>query len=283
MSQWELTKVNHLNVIVDGYDDTVEHLCTLFDAQLNLPIPGKPDEPDETDACLITIGDVIFELFAPRRRGERGQGRLLDRFGDHYIGIEYKVPDVEAARQSCADLDIRIINDVGRFFLTHPGSCLGISWELWDGDWHAILGTEGRGPLHPRSYWREEHPLHLDGLRRISVAVHDLDPAIERLRVLTGAPVIGRAERPQAVSIGAELQVGDTVFELLAPTGPGPVAAYLDRYGERIRSTVFATTDLAAVENHLGTKGITLVPGDREDTRAIPPEQNHNLLFEFTE
>jgi hypothetical protein len=279
----ELITMNHLNAIVDGYDATVEHLSTVFDAQMNRPIPGHPDNPDDTDACLITVGDVIFELFAPRRRGERGQGRRLDLFGDHYVGVEFKVPDVAAAREQCAELDVRIINDLDRFFYTYPGSCLGISWELWDGSWREHLGPAGVGPLHPRTYWRDDHPLGLDGLDRVGVAVRDLETAIDRLTVVTGASMLERSGHPRAVATGAALQVGDTVFELLAPTGEGPVSAHLDRYGEGIRSTVFKVMDLGRVEKHLAEKGIDLVPGDREGTLAVPAEQNHNLLFEFSE
>ena len=51
MAPFELTKISHLNVIVDGYEDTVEHFGRVFDAQINLPIPGNPDDPDDTDAC----------------------------------------------------------------------------------------------------------------------------------------------------------------------------------------------------------------------------------------
>jgi catechol 2,3-dioxygenase-like lactoylglutathione lyase family enzyme len=282
MQPFELISINHLNAIVDGYDGTVEHLCSVFGAQVNLPIPGNPDNPDDTDACLITVGDVIFELFAPRRRGERGQGRLLERFGDHYVGVEYRVPDVAVARERCAGLDVRIINDVGRFFYTYPGSCLGISWELWDGDWREHLGGAGRGPLHPRAFWREQ-PLGLDGLDRISVAVRDLEPAIERLSAVTGASVLERTGHPQAAALGASFQLGNTMFELLAPTGDGPVSAHLDRYGEGIRSTVFKVLELGRLEKHLAEKGIDLVPGDRENTLAVRAEQNHNLLFEFAE
>jgi hypothetical protein len=45
----------------------------------------------------MTLGGVMFEFFAPK---ERGQGRLLARYGDHYVGIEYHVPDVIRAKVS---------------------------------------------------------------------------------------------------------------------------------------------------------------------------------------
>ena len=46
------------------------------------------------------------------------------------------------------------------------------------------------------------------------------------------------------------------------------------------RSSVVAATD---VGEHLAAQGIDLAPGDGEGTMTVPPDQNHDLLFEFTE
>jgi len=275
----ELLRGSHVNASTDGYADTATHFRDRLGFQINMEIP---DSGDGTDACLATLGGVMFEFFAPKERGERGQGRLLARFGDHYVGIEFQVPDVPAAREYCTTHDIRIINDLGHFFFTYPGSCLGISWEIWDETWLDHPQTEQFTPVHPASYWLE-HPMGVTGLARVSVAVNDLDGAIATLQRLTGAPLLDKVTRPQAGATGAQLRVGDTVFEVLTPTGDGAVADYLARYGERIRSTVYRVADLGRTEAHLAAQGFTTVPGDAHDARAIPPAQNKNLLFEFTE
>jgi hypothetical protein len=80
-----------------------------------------------------------------------------------------------------------------------------------------------------------------------------------------------------------QVQVGTAVWELLEPTGDGPLADYLGRYGQRIRSTVFKAGNLTAVEKHLTTQGFDLIPGDADGVLAIKPAQNKNLLLEFTE
>ncbi|MFI5054032.1 MAG: VOC family protein [Acidimicrobiia bacterium] len=275
----ELLKVNHINAITDGYADTITHFRDRLGLQVNLEIP---DRGDGVEACLLTLGGVMFEFFAPKER-DTGQGRLLDRFGDQYIGVEYQVPDVAAAREVCQAQGVRIINDPGPVFFTYPGSCLGISFEIWTGDWHLPQPGSYFNDVLPPAYWRDEHPLGVTGLARISVAVEDLDAALETLQNLTGAPLVAKVERPQAGARGAQLTVGDTIFELLAPTGDGAVADYLARYGERIRSTVFRVADLARVEQHLAGQGFSLVPGDADGALAIPTEQNKHLLFEFTE
>src|SRR5580658_306555 len=142
MTPLQLLHMTHLNALVDGYEDTIEHFTKIFGGQVNMRIPGAPDDPDDTDACVFTIGYVIFEFFAPRRRGDKGQGRLLGRFDDHYLGIEFQVPDVSEARSRCEELDIRIINDRRHMFFTYPGSCLGLSWELWEGNFYESLGPD---------------------------------------------------------------------------------------------------------------------------------------------
>jgi catechol 2,3-dioxygenase-like lactoylglutathione lyase family enzyme len=277
----ELLRVSHLNAITDGYADTVTHFRDRLGFQLNVEIP---DRGDGTEACLMTLGRVMFEFFAPKERGERGQGRLLDRFGDHYIGIEYQVPDVPAARDTCVRRGIRIINDPGPFFFTHPGACVGVSLELWDQNWlDPRPGVSVFEEVHPAEYWRDEHPLGVLGLARLGIAVEDLDAAIATAQDVVGARLLCRLDRPRAAATAAQLQVGDAVWELLAPAGDGAVAEYLARYGPRIRSTVFAVADLGRVERHLTARGFSVVPGDADGTVAIPPEQNKNLLFEFTE
>jgi catechol 2,3-dioxygenase-like lactoylglutathione lyase family enzyme len=285
---FELLRLSHVNAIVDGYDRTVAHCTDNLGMQMNMPIPAR--DGDDTDACLMSLGDVIFEFFAPRHRAERGQGRLLDLYGDHYIGVEFQVPDVDAARDLCASRGIRIIRDHPGVIFTHPGACCGISWELFFGDFHTPphggrAGDEVTNELwtavHGAAYWRDEHPFGVTGLRRLTVAVRDLDAALDTFVSITGGTIIDRPDRPGTNAV--DLQVGDTVFELLAPTADGELGDWLTRYGDRLRSTVFEVADLGRVEKALADKGIELVPGDAAGTMAIRPEQNCNLRFEFTE
>jgi hypothetical protein len=223
----------------------------------------------------MTLGGVMFEFFAPKERGERGQGRLLARYGDHYVGIEYHVPDVTKAREFANEQGVRIINDLGAAFFTYPGHSFGVAFEIYDGDF--------REHDQPAGYWEDQHPLGLTGLARLTVAVESVEAAVTRLNELAEVSEIGAVARPRAAAKGVQLQVGTAVWEMLEPAGDGALADYLGRYGQRIRSTVFRTGDLAEVEKHLTGQGFDLIPGDAEGTLAINPAQNKNLLFEFTE
>jgi len=270
--KWQLIHPNHVNAIVDGYEATIEHFRDRVGFTLDRRIP---DSGDGTDAFLMTLGGVMFEFFAPKERGERGQGRLLSKFGEHYIGIEYHVPDVTSAREFAVEKEIRIINDLGAAFFTYPGNSFGIAFEIYDGDFseHA----------QPAGYWENQHPLGLTGMARLTVAVESVEAAVARLNELAYVSDIGPVSRPRAGAKGVQLQVGTAVWEMLEPTGDGPLADYLGRYGQRIRSTVFKAKSLAEVEKHLTGQGFDLIPGDADDALAITPAQNKNLLFEFTE
>jgi len=270
--KWQLIHPNHINAIVDGYEATIEHFRDRVGFTLDRRIP---DSGDGTDACLMTLGGVMFEFFAPKEKGERGQGRLLARYGDHYVGIEYHVPDVASAREFATEKGVRIINDLGAAFFTYPGNSFGIAFEIYDGDFsqHA----------QPVGYWENQHPLGLAGLARLSVAVESVEQAAARLAELAEVSPIGTVSRPRAAARGMQVQVGTAVWELLEPTGDGALADYLAGYGQRIRSTVFKTASLTEVEKHLTAQGFDLIPGDAEDALAINPAQNKNLLFEFVE
>src|ERR1700690_1906579 len=78
--------MNHINAMVEDYERGFSHLCDLYGAQFNLDLPG-----DHWHACLITIGGVMFEIFAPT------QYLCHARLGPHYVGVEYQVPDVDEA------------------------------------------------------------------------------------------------------------------------------------------------------------------------------------------
>ena len=266
--KWQLIHPNHINAIVDGYEATIEHFRDRVGFTLDRRIP---DSGDGTDACLMTLGGVMFEFFAPKGRGERGQGRLLARYGDHYVGIEYHVPDVTSAREFARESGIRIINDLGAAFFTYPGNSFGIAFEIYDGDFRQLA--------QPARYWETQHPLGLTGLARLSVAVESVEAAVTRLHELAEVSEISPVSRPRASARGVQMQVGTAVWELLEPTGDGPLADYLGRYGQRIRSTVFKAGNLTAVEKHLTVQGFDLIPGDADGVLAINPARTRTCSW----
>jgi catechol 2,3-dioxygenase-like lactoylglutathione lyase family enzyme len=264
--------MNHINAMVEDFDKGVAHLRDLYGAQFNLDLPG-----DHWHACLITIGGVMFEVFAP------AEYLLHARFGPHYVGIEYQVPDVDPVRAEVLARGMRVIRELGVAIHVHPAEAFGVAWEFFGRSFHEDPSPVPYiEPLAPSEYWLE-HPLGYTGLKRYSVAVADLDSATEFFEGFLGARRIYEAARPAAVGRAVGFTLGDTVAELIGPTGPGPIERYLARYGDGIRSTVFAVLDLEQARRHFASRDVSPHPGDAPDTFAIAPEDNLGLRFEFSE
>jgi len=262
--------MNHINAVVESLDD-VDRFRDLYGAQLILDLP-------EFQSCLITMGTVIFELFVP-------QEYLLNaRFGPHYVGLEYQVPDTGDARHAVQSRGIRILGDIGVAFHTHPADTFGVGVEIYHRNFHTEGPPNGYvEPIKQVDYWRDAHPLGLTGLTRYSVAVSDLEAATTFFEDFMNATVLYEAPRPAVGARAVGLALADTVAELLAPTEDGVMQRYLARYGDGIRSTIFAVRDLRQAQSYFADRSITLHPGDAPDTLAIAPEDNGGLLFEFSE
>jgi catechol 2,3-dioxygenase-like lactoylglutathione lyase family enzyme len=265
--------MNHINAMVEDFDTSAAHFRDVYGAQFNL------DMPRETwHACLITIGGVMFQLFAP------SEYLLHARFGPHYVGIEYQVSDFNEARDEVQARGMRVIRDLDVAIHVHPAEAFGVSWEFFGRSFHddppAVPYVE---PLKSAEYWRDEHPLGCTGLKRYSVAVSELEAATEFFEGFLGATVIYEEARPAVAARAVGLTLADTVAELISPIGSGPIERFLSRQGDGIRSTVFAVRDLGQTRRYLTERGIILHPGDAPDAIAVAAEDNMGLLFEFSE
>jgi Glyoxalase/Bleomycin resistance protein/Dioxygenase superfamily len=264
--------VNHINAVVEGFDDSVAHFREVYGAQFIKDLPGQ-----DWHACLITIGTVIFELFVPHNF------LLNARFGPHYIGLEYQVADAAAARRAVETRGIRIVRDLGVALHTHPADTFGVSVEIFDRSFHDDPPIEYLEPIKPVEYWRDEHPLGCTGLKRYSIVVSDIDAATKFLREFADATVVYEDRRPSAGARAVGMSVADTVAELLTPVEEGPIQRYLARYGDGIRATVFGVRDLQQAQSYFTARGIPIQAGDAPSTLAVAPEDNRGLRFEFSE
>ena len=264
--------MNHINVMVEDFEKSVDHLRDLYGAQLNLELPGE-----HWQACLITIGGVMFEVFAPR------QYLLHARFGPHYVGVEYQVPDADEARTEVLAAGMRVVRELGVAIHVHPAEAFGVAWEFFGRSFHDDPPpVQYSDPPKPLDDWRE-HPVGYAGLERYSVAVSDLESAAEFLTGFLGATFAYERARPAVASRAVGFALANTVVELISPIGPGPVERHVARYGDGIRSTVFAVRDLDQARRYFTGRGITVHPGDAPGSFAIAPEDNLGLLFEFSE
>jgi len=92
---------------------------------------------------------------------------------------------------------------------------------------------------------------------RMLLAVRDREAAADAFQAILGAE---RVREDSSRLLGAKrtvVQAGISEFELLEPTGDGPVATHLERWGEGIVGVGFSTADLSALGRRLSGKGIT--------------------------
>jgi catechol 2,3-dioxygenase-like lactoylglutathione lyase family enzyme len=264
-------RVNHLNIVVQDFDRSIDHLRELYGAEFLLDMPQR-----EWHAGLIQIGRVIFELFVPH------DFLLNARYGAHYVGIEYQA-DMQEVREAIAAHGIRIVRDIGVALHTDPADCFGIAFEFYSGSFHdndwKLLG----GKMKSAEHWRAQHPLGLTGLKGYTVAVGELDAAVTFFQSFLGAQVMHESTRPAISARAISLQVADAVVELIAPMGDGSLRQHLHRFADGIYSTVFATRDIQQVRRYFAERGVELIAGTAPNRLAVRAAANPGILFEFSE
>jgi hypothetical protein len=267
----DAVRVNHINVVLEGYDAMVEHFARLYGGQVVMDLPQ-----DAWHACIMDVGRVLFELFAPH------EFFLHTRAGPHFLGIEYQIEDLAHAREVIAARGLRVARELGVALHTHPADCHGVSLELFEGYFHdndELLQV----PMRPAEHWRDEHPLGLTGLHGCTIAVTDLAQAVEDFEAILHHDALEEGPRPAVAGTAVALHVGDAWLELIAPDGEGPLREHLVEHGEGIRSTVFRVRDLDQARRCFGDQGIELVAGAAPGSFAISAEQNLGVIFEFIE
>lgn len=263
-------RVNHMNVVIEDFDASVAHFQDLYGAKFLADLPQR-----EWHACLVEMGRVIFELFAP-------PAFLLNaRYGPHYLGLEYQA-DMDDVRATLAARNIRIARDIGAAVHTHPADTAGASFEFYAGTFHGETPVIGE-PLNTAAYWREEHPLGLTGLKGYTVVTADLQETAGFFRDVLSGEVLNEEARPDIGGRAASLQVGDAVVEVIAPVEDGPTQRELARYGAGIVSTLFGVRDLDQARRYFADRNVALVPPLSKGAIAVPPEANLGLRFEFAE
>jgi len=265
--------MNHLNAVIRDFDESVSHFENLLGAQFNFDLPG-----DQWHACLITVGGVMFEIFEPK------QWLLHGRMGPHYVGVEYQVPNVEEARQEVFERGYGIVRELDVAFHMRPDDVFGVAWEFFDKSFQDAITPPVAydEPIWPQERFLQ-HPIGYLGLKRYSVAVGNLAAAVSFAQDFLGATHLYDEARPAVAAHATGLSLGDTVVEFITPDGPGELAKFLARYGDGIRSTVFAVKDLDATTRYFAEHGHTLLPGDAPGALALSATDNLGLLFEFSE
>ncbi len=121
----------------------------------------------------------------------------------------------------------------------------------------------------------------LTRIDRMQLAVRDRAAAEETFRELLGAQKV-REDRSELLQAERSvMQAGSSEFELLEPSGDGPVRAQLERWGEGIFAGGFASNDLSALCERLSAHGIAW--REEGDQVHIAPESTPGMRMVLSE
>ncbi|MEX2247733.1 MAG: VOC family protein [Dehalococcoidia bacterium] len=121
----------------------------------------------------------------------------------------------------------------------------------------------------------------LEHVDRMQLAVRDRDAAARTFIEAFGAEPAGDDE---VRALGAQrrtVHAGTSEFELLEPSGDGPVRDYLEAWGEGLFAAGFSTKDVAGLAARLDAKGVRYA-GERGQLH-IAPDQTPGLRMVISE
>ncbi len=119
---------------------------------------------------------------------------------------------------------------------------------------------EGRYPEPPNA---TDHPNGVTGIHHLALAVHDADAAAQTwTRAFGLAPMAKAPDTPATRRV--RLDLGNCALDLISPTGPGPLADFLNAHGEAPYHLAFGVADLDATTRFMDSQSVS-VGGRSED------------------
>lgn len=251
---------------------------------------------EKRDASILAIGDAVIEPMAPAAEEGADQmpvGRFFGRFGAHLHSIALNVKGVPELYEHLRDHDIRVVGPGGSDPTRMPAEG-ATSIYTHPKDTHCLLEFVDFGPeLMPGcprleadwdpTRWRDDHPMHLDGLSHVTVLVRDLEQATRFFAGVLGCPVFHEERSTEAGTASRFVLIGsETVIELAQPIVQGTrAAADMAANGECVHAVTLRSVDLDAAVAHLGAHAIGVV--DRtEDTVVLDPADTFGAVIRLT-
>jgi catechol 2,3-dioxygenase-like lactoylglutathione lyase family enzyme len=234
---------------------------------------------------LFAIGNTALYAAAPAAGGlspDSAIGANLRALAakDAWIGLAIGVADLDAARawvgaRGWTPHSYPLLAD--RYFLLDRNETLGVRMEFFTG----VLENDPRlQPGWTPAWWRDEHPLGLEGLQSIGVSTTDLDKARDIFTAKLGWAEIARRTLDDAQC--ASFLIGDAVIEAMAPRDEDSA---LWRHAEDMRgiwSLTFQVQSAPAAAAYLRSKGLRLI-GNPDKRFAIDPADAFGRLLWFTD
>ena len=236
---------------------------------------------------LMMVGDTMIIPIAPAGAATAAGspvGEMLRRSAapHRWLGVALKVAGLPAADAWMRARGFAPHYDPGmeaHYFLIARHQLLGLRMEVLAQD---LPGDPRQKPGWSPAYWRDTHPLGIEGLQAIGLSAPSLDEARALFADRLEWPEVGARSLPQDQADCAAFAMGDTVLEAMVGHAPdGPVARHA-REVKGIYCLSFKVRSAEAAASYLRDKGLTLV-GDIADRFAIDPAQAFGRLIYFTQ
>jgi hypothetical protein len=115
----------------------------------------------------------------------------------------------------------------------------------------------------------------LEHVDRMQLAVRDRTAAAETFAAAFGATTVGDDDVAPFGARRRIVQAGTSEFELLEPSGDGPVADHLAQWGEGLFAAGFSTNDVNALASRLDAKNVAYT--QHGEQLLIAPDQTAGL------
>jgi len=262
----------------------------VFGAQTGYEVSISPDTAasgTDREESLMVVGNTMLIPIAPLGDGEKIGSNIGDMLRDHaipgkWIGIALKVDDVQAADKWLSSLGFHPWYRPGFesiYFVLPRDETLGMRIEILK----VSLPNDPRPkPGWNADWWRDHHPLGIEGLQSIGVSCDNLQQARDFFEGKLGWGEIAQRSLPAEGANCASFLGGDFVIEAMEPTSKdSPVAAHR-RDCQGMYCLTFKVRSAKAAADYLRQKGLSLV-GDTATRFAIDPDQAFSRLLYFTE
>ena len=235
---------------------------------------------------LMMIGDTMVIPIAPAGASvDAGSpiGAMLRRSAGpgRWLGVALKVADLASADRWFTARGFKLHYDAGmevHYFLISRGQALGLRIEVLVQD---LPGDPRRDPAWTPAFWRDEHPLGIEGLQSIGLSAPSLDEARAVFSGRFDWPEIAVRALPGDEAECAAFAVGDTVLEAMQGHSETSAVTHHATEIKGIYCITFKVRDAAATADHLRARGFELI-GDVADRFAIHPDQAFGRLIYFT-
>jgi methylmalonyl-CoA/ethylmalonyl-CoA epimerase len=129
----------------------------------------------------------------------------------------------------------------------------------------------------------------INKIDHVGIAVKNLDDMLKLYSGVLGLKVRCIESVESQKIRAAEVEVGDSVLEIMESTDPeGPIAKHIERRGEGLHHLAFEVEDIEAAMEELKKKGVTLVDakprlGMEKTAVAFLHPKGFNVLIELVD